>query len=262
MLLLASIAACAASNKKPDVPYPAYVVSDDLPDIFLAALPGVRAKEYTSDMRTRSTSNRVDLPADWSGTTGGAPGKSIEIFVLDGTLSFSDFELGPGGYAYVPPGSLGFRLETEGGARILYALDDVDDSSVIRTPIILDSDLVAWTERSPGYYEKELRKDPGSGARTWLERIDPGVAIPLTSSSAAREGYLVLGQYQHAECVDGLPEAGEYLPGGYFRRPEGAVNGGAGSAAVVSSVWFLRERKEGEVSPQTTCPPKVEVPED
>ena len=260
-LLLFSLAAgCASENRKPELPYPAFVVTDEMPDIFLAALPGVRAKEFTSDMRTRASSNRVLLPPDWSGTTGGSPGKSLEIFVLDGRLSFSDFELGAGGYAYVPPGSLGFRLATESGALILYALDDVEAAAVIRSPIIIQSDVVAWRETRPGVYEKELRYDPGTGARTWLMRLDPGAALPYTSSTVSREGYLVEGEVRHTECFQGEPKTAGYLPGGYFRRPPDTVNGGPDSTVIVPAVWFLRERQAGEVTQHARCPAYVEPP--
>ena len=257
IVLAGLVAACASEVGKPDLPYPAYVVTDEIEDMFMAALPGVRAKQYYSDMRTRVSSSRVDLPAEWSGTTGGMPGKSLEVFVLEGRLKFSDFELGPGGYAYVPPGSLGFRLDTESGARILYALDEVDDKAVIQSPIIFESELSPWREVSPGIYEKDLRADPGSGARSWLVRLDPGVTLPMTSSTVAREGYLVSGEVLYAECLEGEPEAATYYPGGYFRRPPDMVNGGANSAAVVPSVWFLRERSGGESRDHSRCPPAV-----
>jgi hypothetical protein len=254
------IAGCASENRRPDLPYPAFVVTDDMPDIFLAALPGVRAKEYVSDMRTRASSNRVLLPPEWSGTTGGSPGKSLEIFVLEGKLKFSDFELGPGGYAYVPPGSLGFRLETEAGALILYALDDIDAAAVIRAPIIIESDVVPWQEVRPGLYEKELRADPGTGARTWLVRLDPGMAPPFTSSSTMREGYLVEGELRHTECFEGEARTAGYFPGGYFRRPPDTVNGGPESTAILPSVWFLRERGAGQVTQHARCPEVTQAP--
>ena len=44
----------------------------------------------------------------------------MEIFVLQGVLTLADIELGPGGYAFLPAGSLGFNLRTYDGARILY----------------------------------------------------------------------------------------------------------------------------------------------
>jgi hypothetical protein len=116
--LVALLAACASGP--PAVPYPAFVQVDDLEDIFMASLPGIRAKQLAGDSQTRRTSNRIDLPADWQGTSGGVPGRSMEIFVLEGLLSIADITLPPGGYAFLPAGSLGFNMTTEQGARILY----------------------------------------------------------------------------------------------------------------------------------------------
>ena len=241
------IAGCASGPPAP--PYPAYIVTDDLPDMFMASLPGVRAKQYAQDDRTRSTSNRVDLPPDWSGTTGGSPGKSLEIFVLEGELRLADVSLPRGGYAYLPPGTLGFNLQSADGARILYFLEDVDAAAMIRTPLILDSALVDWQEGDAvGVATKDLRADPGSGERTWLMRVEPGASIPWESVSVGREGFLVAGEYQHSECVGGEPYTDIYRPGGYFKRPANAINGGPQSKAISSSTWFLRESSQGKIS--------------
>ena len=98
----------------------------------MASLPGIRAKQYAGNDQTRATSNRVDLPADWSGTTGGSPGMSLEIFILEGELRLADVSLQSGGYAYLPPGTLGFNLKSDDGARILYFLEGVDDAAMIQ----------------------------------------------------------------------------------------------------------------------------------
>ncbi|MDH4124883.1 MAG: DUF4437 domain-containing protein [Gammaproteobacteria bacterium] len=255
LIMMTLAVGCASGPAAPA--YPAFVISDDLPDIFLAALPGVRAKEYAIDMRTRSSSNRIDLPAAWSGTTGGAPGKSLEIFVIAGELKIADFTLAEGGYAYIPPGSLGFKLETESGARILYFLADPDAAAKIRSAIILDSGLVNWQATdSIGIFEKDLRLDPGSGERTWLVRYESDAAIPWQSASTMLEGYLVSGQFQDSECVAGEPYTEIYLPGGYFRRPGGAVHGGPAAAALRESVWFFRQQRESTTSLAAGCAPQ------
>ena len=234
-------AACV-SNDKPKLPYPAFIQAEELPDMFVAALPGIRAKPLAGDMRTRTSSALVTLPRDWKGTTGGAPGKSVEIFVLAGEVLLSDFKLTAGGYAYVPPGSLGFGLSTDDGARMLYFLDDVDESSVIRSPMILDSGLVEWVETMPGRHVRELRSDPGSGARTWLLRIEPGSTVPWTSSTGVREGFMVSGAYQDSECFNGVVQTWQYLPGGYFLRPPETYSGGSEAMATAETIWFLREQ--------------------
>jgi len=253
-LTLAMLVAGCASSPEPPA-YPSFVISDELPDLFLATLPGVRAKEFAGDARTRSVSNRIDLPESWTGTTGGAPGKALEIFVLAGELTLADFSLSKGGYAYVPPGSLGFNMQTDEGARVLYFLSDYDADAVIGTPIILDSSLVDWQPTDTvGVFSKELRLDPGSNERTWLMRYEPAAQIPWQSSSAMLEGYLVSGQFQDSECVPEGPYTGIYLPGGYFRRPADAVHGGPDASALTESIWFLRERRKSTTNLDVGCP--------
>ena len=249
-----SLAGCAGSS--PKLPFPAYVQVDELEDIFMASLPGVRGKQLAGDPQTRRTSNRIDLPAAWKGTSGGVPGRALEIFVLQGKLRIADIDLPPGGYAFLPAGSLGFNLETDRGARILYFVNDADTESEIRSPIIIDTSLIEWQpDATPGLSTKELRSDPGSGARTWLLRIDAGTSLPWQSSSALREGYLLLGNYRHSECVLGRVHAGQYRQGGYFYRPADTVNGGPASGSDSDVVWFLRETTRGTTTVAPDCAP-------
>lgn len=239
------LGACASST--PKVPYPAFIETDARPEVFMASLPGVRARQLAGDSQTRRTSNRIDLPLDWQGTSGGVPGRSMEIVVLEGKLSLADIELGPGGYAFLPAGSLGFNLTAKEGAQILYFVNDADPESVIRSPIIIDSGLLTWQASDiPGVSKKMLREDPGSGARSWLQRISSGAQLPWTSSTAIREGYLMAGTYQDAECVNGEAQVGQYLPGGYFYRPAETSHGGPEAMAITESIWFMRETAEGE----------------
>jgi len=251
-LLLA--AGCASGPSSP--PYPAFVASGELPDMFMASLPGIRAKQFNGNAETRATSSRIDLPADWSGTTGASPGKALEVFVLDGELRLADMTLRRGGYAFLPPGSLGFNLHTDNGARILYFLDDLAGNAMIRTPMILDSGLIEWQATDTiGVLSKDLRVDPGSGARTWLLRIEPGAQLPWQSTSVVREGYLVTGQFQDSECVDGEPYTEIYTAGGYFNRPADAVSGGPAASALTESVWFLRESSSSVINADVVCAP-------
>lgn len=245
-------AGCAATADKP--PYPAFVITDEIPDMFMATLPGVRAKGYTSEARGRSSSQRIDLPAGWSGTTGGEPGNALEIFVLAGELSLADVALTEGGYAYVPPGSLGFNMVTDEGATILWFLSEFDANAVIRSPLIIDGKLLDWEPTGTvGVFSKELRADPGSGERAWLMRYESGALVPWQSSSAQLEGYLTSGQFQDSECVDGLPYTDIYYPGGYFRRPANAVHGGPEVSAIAESLWFFRQSRASEINYDETC---------
>jgi hypothetical protein len=250
LILLTS--GCASGP--PELPYPAFVQVDELPDVFLASLPGVRAKQLAGNPMTRRSSNRVDLPPDWSGTSGGAPGRSLELFVLQGSLSIADIELARGGYAFLPAGSLGFNLRSADGARILYFLNDIDPDAVIRSPIIIDAALLDWEPTAAaGVSVKELRKDPGSGARTWLQRLTTGASVAWQSSSAAREGYLLSGEYQHSECLMGEVQTGSYSPDGYFYRPADTVNGGPESVVAMEATWLLRETADGSETIVAGC---------
>jgi hypothetical protein len=229
---------------------------DELEDMFMASLPGIRAKQLAGDPQTRRTSNRIDLPRDWEGTSGGAPGRSTEIFVLEGSLTIADIELPPGGYVFLPAGSLGFNIEARDGARILYFVNDTDPESIIRSPIIIDANLLPWEPtETPGVAIKELRRDPGNGAATWLERIEAGVSIPWRSSTALREGYLTTGDFQDSECVLGEVLTSSYATGGYFYRPPGAVHGGPKSGGNADAVWFLRETESGTENIEAGCEP-------
>ncbi len=243
---------CGSSS--PPLPYPAFVQVDELEDVFMASLPGVRAKPLGGDARTRRGSYRIDIPPDWRGTSGASPGRSLELYVLEGVVELANIELGPGGYAYLPSGSLGFNLRSPAGARLMYFLSDLDAEAVIRTPIIIGTELIPWeASEQPGTAVKELRSDPGSGAKTWLLRVTPMASVPWQSSSAAREGYLLTGQYRGSECHLGRAEVGLYLPGGYFLRPPGTVHGGPQATAIAESVWLLRELSKGNISIVEDC---------
>jgi len=246
------LAGCASGP--PKLPYPAFIQVDELEDIFMASLPGVRAKQLSGDPQTRRTSNRIDLPKDWKGTSGGVPGRSLEIYVIAGELSVADVVLESGGYAFLPAGSLGFNLTARQGARILYFVNDTDPKSVIRSPIIINSKLLQWQDTAkPGISAKELRSDPGNGAKTWLVRVSSGATQAWESSSAVREGYLVKGNQQYAECVNGKVERWQYAPGGYFYRPANTISGGPESFALTESVWIMRETTKGEVTTWPSC---------
>lgn len=248
------VIAAGCASGPPELPYPAFVQVHELDNVYLATLPGVRAKQLAGNPQTRRTSNRVDLPPGWQGTTGGAPGKALEIFVLVGDLDVGDIRLGTGGYAHVPPGTFGFNLKTAEGAGILYFLDDVDPMAMIETPTILDTGLVPWQPTDiAGISIKVLRDDPGNGARTWLKKIEPGAVIPWQSSSAIREGYLASGQFQNSECVNGESHTWIYVPGGYFYRPHDTLSGGPEAKAISESIWVLRETMASHETTADVC---------
>ncbi len=253
VLLSVSAGIAGCSTSPPKLPYPAFVQTDELSDVFLATLPGTRAKRYIEDYSTRTGRYRVNLPPSWSGTTGGVPDATVELFVLEGEVSVGDIKLIPGGYAYLPSGSLGFRLASNPGAQILYFLSGQDPTAVIRSPLILDGVETRWQEIAPGVSQYILRSDPGSGARTWLLKTTAEAEAVWTSSTATREGYLVSGAHTISECFEGEVKTGDYLPGGYFLRPANTLNGGGSTGTKNGSVWFLSESSSASVTASEAC---------
>jgi hypothetical protein len=245
LLFVALALLTACSNTRPQVFYPVYVQVADVSDTFPAAFPDSRAKVFSEDNRSRRISMRLQLPSDWSFVTGATPGKTIEIYVLAGDLTLGEFELEPGGYAFLPSGSAGVSMSSVGGALLLYFIDNVQAGAVIQTPIISNSNLLDWHAASDAIEEfglstKELRMDPGSGARTWLIKIEPGAVQDWQKATTAQEGFLLSGQYRHSECAVHGVVRGEYFEGGYFLRPADAVNGGPESVAMETAVWLMR----------------------
>lgn len=239
------VVAGGCTSGPPSLPYPAFIKVDELQNVFIAGLPGARSKQLSGDPRTQRSSTRVLLPADWQFTTGASPGRSVEIYVLDGALQLGEFMLTAGGYAYIPPGSSGFQMRSDRGVLLLYFLDDANEQAVIQTPLITNSDLIDWelpvlADENNGRFTKLLRQDPGSGAKTWLARIDPGAASSWQQSSQFVEGYLISGKVTESECVAGEAVTAEYLPGGYFFRPSNTIHGGPASGTTEGAVWFLR----------------------
>lgn len=251
LLLVLGLTGCASSPSS--VPYPAFIQTDDLSDVFMATLPGVRAKRYAEDYATRTGRYRVDLPADWTGSSGGMPDAALEIYVLAGEMTVGDIKLIPGGYAYLPSGSLGFRLASSSGARVLYFMSAEDPAGVIRAPLILDGVMADWEDVAPGQSIRVLRHDPGSGARTWLLRTTAEATPEWQSVSAAREGYLVSGSQTMSECFEGKESKGSYEPGGYFLRPPNTIYGGGETKVENETIWFLREMSSGTVVVTGAC---------
>lgn len=260
LTLLAPLLLAACATGRPQLPYPVFVQADELPDVFVAALPGVRGKQFAGNPQTRRSSNRIVLPANWSGTTGGSPDKSLELFVLYGEMRLGDLPLSPGGYAWLPPGHPGINISSSYGAEILYFLDDANPATQIRTPIIYSANVVNWQpaedfDGAAGLEAKVLRRDPGSGARTWLLKVTPQARFDWLSRARTLEGYLVSGRYRGVECHAGKPVSAEYTEGGYFHRPPDTVHGGPREQALETSTWFMRQLGPGDPMTVGSCPP-------
>jgi hypothetical protein len=246
--LAMAVGACATAP--PPLDYPAFVQSGDIEEGFTAALPGTRARQLFSQPETGRLTLLLALPQDWNWNTGAPPGKAVELYVLQGEIILGDITLLPGNYAYLPPGSTGLTMSTGAGAEVLYFLDDADPHSVIRTPLYMSRDVIPWRPLSEhpedaGIQVKDLRLDPGSGARTWLMRVAPGATVRWHRSASMTEGFLLWGDFRNSECADGVPVSGDYAAGGYFRRPAGVLSGGPEAGSGEGAVWLLRQPGAG-----------------
>ena len=114
VLFALALANCAS---EPTVPYPAFVKVPELPDSFVASLPGIRAKQLAGNMETRQSSQLLTLPSGWEFTTGGLPDKSVEIYVIVGSIRLGGIDMPAGGYAYLPSGTSGVPITTDGKSR-------------------------------------------------------------------------------------------------------------------------------------------------
>lgn len=252
------ISGCASSPR--DVPYPAFMQASELDYVFLAELPGIRAKRLSGDLRSGRFSALLELPESWHWNTGAAPGKSVEIYVISGEIMLADLSLQAGNHAYLPPGSMGMSLSTAHGAEILYFLDEANPNAVIQTPLFMSREVVPWRPSvddvaNPGLEEKELRSDPGSGARTWMLKMSPGTELPWQRTTTATEAFLLAGEARLSECVNGEVVTGNYVPGGYFSRPAGAVHRGPPTGAETGAVWLMRRQAAGAPQPADGCRP-------
>ena len=260
LLSLALICGGCATGAR-NVPYPAFVQADELEYVYLAEMPGIMAKRFSGDLRSGRFSALLYLPENWRWNTGASPGKSVEIYVIAGEIMLADLTLLPGNHAYLPPGSMGLSMSTARGAQVLYFLDEASPNAIIQTPLFMSREVVPWQpvsnralgETGAGLEVKELRSDPGSGARTFLMQVPRGVTMPWLQSSVALEGFLLSGDYSHSECINGKAVTGEYAPGGYFQRPAGAIHGGPGAGSRTGAVWLLREASKGTETTVASC---------
>lgn len=257
---------CGCAAAPPTLSYPAFVQTGELEEVFTAALPGTRARQIFSQPEMGRQTLLLVLPQDWHWNTGGAPGKAVELYVLQGEIMLGDVTLLPGNYAYLPPGSTSLAMSTLAGAEILYFLDEADSHSVIRTPLYMSRDVVPWRPLSEhpedvGIQVKDLRLDPGSGARTWLMRIAPGATVRWHSSASLTEGFLLWGDFRNSECADGVPVTGDYAAGGYFRRPAGVLSGGPEAGSEEGAVWLLRQPAAGTMTWADACTQAATSPE-
>ena len=100
---------------------------------------------------------------------------------------------------------------------------------------------------------QHLKKDPFSGARTWLVRLAPPVTMPFEVHSVAEEAYVLAGRYSQPECLpDGL-RTGIYEANSYFYRPGGIPHSGPGAGPIEPTTFLMRSPGTLDVTFYSAC---------
>jgi quercetin dioxygenase-like cupin family protein len=270
-----ALAACATSGPRgarataPIVEYDfvAFVQENAVPWTTSDAFAGVPARVLSADPAIGRYAAVLNVPAGYRRGDGAALPVSTELYVLEGNLRFGDDMLGARDFVFVPPGVPFPELASAPGARVLafHAPSTPDAEALAKQQaqgyfVTLDRDA-RW---SPGTVSeaagvnvplevKFLRKDPYTGARTWLVRIAPGTKVPWERHSTNEEGFLLEGDYRLAECLRTGSVAGDYSSGGYFHRPGGILHGGPESGTRAGAVWLMRSPEALDVQFYSEC---------
>ena len=187
--------------------------------------------------------------------------ESFEVFVVAGEVGFGAERLGRYDFAYSPAGVARPPLSSEHGGEALVFFDPATTDAQARArlaaigPYVTRYSAERW---NPGTLSQaagvnidlriqHLKKDPLTGARTWLVRLVPGVAFPWERHSVVEEGFLLEGRYALPECLPQGIRHGEYTAGGYFYRPGGIPHSGPGSGPLEPSVWLQRSPAQLDV---------------
>jgi hypothetical protein len=187
-------------------------------------------------------------------TAGALADRSVELVVVDGELRFGREQLKPRDFAYTPAGRARAALRTHGGARVLMFFDPAPADVAMRDKLRdIGSYVTRYSEGrwNPGSLSQlagfdlkleiqHLKKDPLSGARTWLVRLNPPLNMPFEVHSVAEEAWVLAGRFSQPECMpDGL-RSGVYEAGDYFYRPAGIPHSGPGAGPLEPTTFLMR----------------------
>ncbi|MEJ2602178.1 MAG: cupin domain-containing protein [Gammaproteobacteria bacterium] len=266
LLMLLGIAGCA-SREPPPPQFSGFIQAQTAPVEPWSAYPGVTVRRLSGDEFTGRSALHLTLPLGWRWSGLVNDGFSREWFVLQGRIQAGERQLRAGDLLYVPAGAAPPAMTAVVASRMLVFTDPADSASGLDSGFVASSDALSWragtVARDAGVpldlSVKDLKRDPGSGARTWLVKVRPGVAVPWESHSVVEEGYLLEGTYRLSECLPEGRRDGEYLPGGYFRRPAGWIHSGPDSGTDTGAVWLMRTPGPLDVRFHDACLPPPEA---
>ncbi len=193
--------------------------------------------------------------------------RSFEIVLLEGDLQLDNIKLQPRDFAYTPAGLKRPKLSTRLGARLLAFFDPAPADLAIREKLRNIGGYVthyADTRWNPGSLSQlagfdlkleiqHLKKDPLSGARTWLVRLAPPVTMPLEVHSVAEEAYVLAGSFSQPECMPDGMRTGIYKANSYFFRPGGIPHSGPGAGPLTETTFLMRSPANLDVTFYSAC---------
>ncbi len=238
-----------------------FVNAGKMPLAELQQLGGVKARVLSENPRSGRMAFVAEPPAGWSWGGAAADGRSLEIFVLAGKLDIDGRPLESRGYLYVAPKAGTPPLATRSDARLLVFVGPTGEPSGFTDWFIVDFDQSRWRPGLVGPRAGvdlpveifDLKRDPTTGARTWLASIEPGFEFPWERHSMVEEGFLVEGVYDLNECLPGGVRSGRYTEGGYFYRPANILHGGPDSTARRPTIWLFRSPADLDVEFSAAC---------
>lgn len=215
---------------------------------------GVRIKRLSEDAASGRLAVYAEFPAGWRLRRARAAAQSIDIVMLDGSLSFGAESLGQYDFAFVPPDT---RPPPLGTAAVTHALLFFDPAAADRAAVARQRQRGAYvTHFDPQRWQPaslaksagatadlkvmHLKKDPFTSARTWYVKLGGGMKVPWEVHSMAEEGYVMDGDYVLAECLPDRTVIGDYVQGGYFWRPGGIAHSGPDSGPKSGVIWLQR----------------------
>ncbi|WP_405237961.1 DUF4437 domain-containing protein [Lentisalinibacter orientalis] len=263
MALVALAAAGCASQEPPPPTFIGFIQAQTAPVEPWSPYPGVTARRLSADEFTGRSAIHLSVPLGWrwTGMVNGA--FTREWLVLEGRVQAGERQLQGGDLLYVPPGAQPPSITAVRPAKMLVFTDPADPASGLGQIFVASARSLPWrpgtVARDAGVpldlSVKDLKNDPGTGARTWLVKIGPGVEVPWESHSVVEEGYLLEGDYRLSECLPEGRKDGDYLPGGYFWRPANWIHSGPDSGTDGGAVWLMRSPGALDATFHDACRP-------
>ncbi len=235
------------------------------PVVEFAGFPG---KVLSRNADTGRLALELQLPAGFRDRGARQPGeRSFEVVVLDGHVRFGKELLGPRDFGYMPAGLQRPKLTSAAGARLLAFFDPAPADPVIRNRL---HDIGGYVTRyaesrwNPGSLSQtagfdlkleiqHLKKDPLSGARTWLVRLAPPVTMPFEVHTVAEEAYVLAGRFSQPECMPDGMRNGIYEANSYFYRPGGIPHSGPGAGPIEQTTFLMRSPANLDVTFYSAC---------